>query len=224
MFIQKGISKDYAENYLKRRMEWDSDVKNYSEDLEYKKNLFSKIWLDINWKTVLDLSSWPWVDTKMFLEMWAEKVICHDKFAEYLNVIKKLNSENLDKIVVHQWEIDDLEYIKDNSLDLLWCNVSFFYSKNDILLLSKIVKKMKKWWFIYISTCWFNKYKHYSNFIKIVTYPLHLLYLVTNYKIVTLAYNNIKKMLNKAEKEKLTLLIHKVWKDKWDINTLIFMK
>jgi len=70
-------------------------------------------------------------------------VIYHDKYKEYIETAKKINQKYTDSIEFHQGDINEIDYIQNNSIDLIYCNVSFFYSKNDRKLLKDLEKKLK---------------------------------------------------------------------------------
>lgn len=191
MLIQKWVNKKYVIKYLEKRRS------NQEKDKQIMKKFSEKYKINIKWGIILDLAWWPWIDTNIFCQLWAKKVIYHDKYQKYINIAKKINKKT--NIEFHKWDINKIDYIQDNSLDFVYCNVSFYYSKNDISLLNKICKKIKKWWYIYIITLDTKKFRNLS-FMKVFLFSLfHLIYLITSYKILTLPYNNISKLRKKAK-------------------------
>jgi len=203
MLIQKWVSKEYAKIYLENRISTQKEEKKIMEDF------CERYGIKINGGKILDLAWWPWVDTNIFCKLWAKKVLYHDKYQEYIDIAKRFNKKYEKNIEFCKWDMNDVDYIKDNSLDFIYCNVSFYYSKNDVLLLKKLSKKLKKWWHMYIITLDSTKFWHLS-FLQMILFSFfHLLYEITNYKLVTLPYNNLSNLRSIAQKNGLQEIYYK---------------
>lgn len=200
--LQFKMKKKYAEKYAKEQ---------YNNLKEHEKRI-SNLNLILKNKIILDLASGGGQYTLVFDKYSPKKIICHDKFKIYLDLSKRYHQKYRLKSSIKYVNADmmDLNYKKE-SIDLIFCNVAFFYAKDEILIMKRISKILKNKGYLVLYIHDINKIKN-MNFFSIKKYIYYFFYHLikyTNLKLFPIPAQNVNKIKKYASKNNLKLVTKK---------------
>ena len=211
-FSPVSIDYNYAKQYQEGRL------KGFQKAKDELVMLFNKYHINIRDKIVLDLAAGPGVDTLIFSELGAKKIIWHDKNHAYYLIARELLKDL--PVSYRIADMKDLDY-PPSFVCFILCRVSIYYVLNQKIFFAKINHILEENGFFYADTYSSRLLKKIPPVRKFWWSILLLLEYITGKRLISIAAQSKKQLLRNIKKSGLKIIL---WEESGDLVRMLLKK